>query len=47
MEPDKLHQMIIEEIRKLNDIIKPKDNTEKVGMILDAIVNIIALYLPD
>jgi hypothetical protein len=47
MEPEKLHQMIKEEVKKLNDIIKPKDNTEKVGMILDAIVNIVALYLPD
>ena len=47
MEPEKLHQMIKEEVKKLNDILKPEGNTEKVGMILDAIVNIVALYLPD
>ena len=47
MEPEKLHQMIKEEVKKLNDIIKPEGNTEKVGMILEAIVNIVALYLPD
>jgi hypothetical protein len=47
VKPEKLHQMIKEEVMRLNDMKKPKDNTEKVGMMLDAIVNIVALYLPD
>jgi hypothetical protein len=47
MKPEILHQLIKEEVMRLNEIIKPKDNTAKVGMILEAIVNIVALYLPD